>query len=213
MNKDSKKKTKGLYQLLGILLLCLTIVVFSYNVTLAWFRDQSITSNSPDITIVGTIDLDVSTNFKFDNLAFAPDTTYLQDANGESLATTIKTTDDHNIDGAFVRVKWTNNRSEISLHFGSNVTTSSSYSASDENKWYYNSADDYYYYIGIVDNTAINFNLGYCVDNTLNNEKADAPVEMSFVVEGIQKQYGAYKEEWTSAPEIFKSYASSKTGY
>jgi hypothetical protein len=213
MNKDGKKTTKGLYQILGILLLCLTIVALSYNVTLAWFRDQSITSNSPNVTIVGTIDLDVSTNFKFDNLAFAPDTTYTEDANGDSLATTIKTSDIHDIDGAFVRVKWTNNREEITLVFDNNVTTNTTYSASDENKWYYNSADEFYYYIGVIYGTEINFNIGYYVDNTLYNEKADAPVEMSFLVEGIQKQYGAYKEEWTTAPEIFKSYASSKTGY
>ena len=212
MDKDSKKKTKGLYQIIGILLLCLTIIALSYNVTLAWFRDQSITSNSPDVTIVGTIDLEVTTNFKLDNLAFAPDTIYTEDQDGESLATTIKTSDKHDIDGAFVRVKWTNNRSEITLHFGSNVTTSSSYSASDENKWYYNSADGFYYYIGVIGNAIVNFNLGYYVDNTLYNEKADAPVEMSLVVEGIQKQYGAYKAEWTTAPEIFKSYATSK-GY
>ena len=202
-----------MYQVIGIVLLCLTIIALTYNLTYAWFRDKSVTSNEPSLTIVGTIALDVKTNFKFNNLAFAPDTTYTQDSDGNAISTTIKTASNHDIDGAFVRVRWTTNRSEITLHFGNNVTQNTAYSAADENKWYYNSNDGFYYYIGVVSTTEVVFNLGYYVDNTLYNAKAGAPVEMAFYVEGIQKQYGAYRAEWTTAPEIFNTYAHAKTNY
>ena len=214
-SKNSKNKNR-LYQFFGIALLCFAIIMLTYNTTYSWFRDKSVTSNSPEVTIIGTIALDVTTNFKLDNLVFAPDTVYTTVASsGESLATRIKTSDKHDIDGAFVRVKFTSNRSELTLHFGSNVTTSSDYtnSATDENKWYYNSIDGFYYYIGTVSSTNITFNSGYAIDNTLYNAKESAPVELSFYVEGLQKQYGAYLEEWPTAPTIFKTYARQKTGY
>lgn len=214
MKSNNKKDIKGIYQMFGIVLLCFAIIILTYNITYAWFRDKSVTSNNPNITIVGTIALDVTTNFKFTNLTFAPDTTYTLDSSGNSLSTKIKTADNHDIDGAFVRVRWTTNRSEITLHFGNNVTSSSDYlGSSDENKWYYNEIDGFYYFIGVVNNQDVIFNDGYYVDNTLYNAKAGAPVEMSFYVEGLQKQYGAYLAEWTTAPTIFKTYARQKTGY
>lgn len=214
MESNNKKNRKGLYQAFGIVLLCLSLIALTYNITFAWFRDSSVTSNEPNVTIVGTIALDVTTNFKFTNLTFAPDTTYTVDSNGDSIATKIKTAEEHDIDGAFVRLKWTTNRSEITLHFGDNLTTSSDYTGtSDENNWYYNSSDGFYYYIGIVKDTDVTFNEGYYVDNTLHNAKAGAPVEMSFYVEGLQSQYGAYLAEWTTAPKIFNTYARQKMGY
>lgn len=213
MKENVNKRKKGLYQLLGIVLLCFVIIMLSYNFTYAWFRDSSETSSDPEITIIGKIALDVSTNFKITNLALAPDTTYTQDAGGNALATTIKTSDEHNIDGVFVRVKFISNRSEISLYFGDNVTTSLDYTDNDEDKWYYNSSDGFYYYIGIVESDEIIFNEGYFVDNTLNNAKAGCDVKLNFYVEGLQKQYGAYKAEWTTAPAIFNTYALEKTGF
>ena len=214
---DSKNKVtrKRVYQILGIVLLCVAIIIATYNVTYAWFRDKSVTSNKPEIAIIGSIGLDVTTNFKFQNLALAPDTTYTKDCNNDSLATKIKTSDKNDIDDVFVRVKFVTNRSEITLHFGNNITTSSDYtnSATDENKWYYNSIDGYYYYIGSIGTTNITFNEGYTVDNTLNNAKAGAPLQMTFYVEGLQKEFGAYLAEWQTAPTIFKTYARQKTGY
>ena len=213
MKANVNKTKKGLYQLLGIVLLCFVIIILSYNFTYAWFRDSSETSSDPEVTIIGKIDLDVKTNFKISNLALAPDTSYTQDSSGNSLATTIKTTDEHNIDGAFVRVKFVCNRSEISLIFNNNITTSADYTDGDEEKWYYNSSDGFYYYIGILDSDEITFNNGYFVDNTLYNAKAGADVEMNFYIEGLQKGYGAYKAEWSTAPTIFNSYAFNKTGF
>ena len=51
------------------------------------------------------------------------------------------------------------------------------------------------------------------MDNTLYNAKANANVEMNFYIEGLQKDYGAYKAEWSTAPTIFNSYAFNKTGF
>lgn len=207
------KKNYFIYQILGIVLLCVSLIALTYSFTTSWFRDSSTTSNGePNVSIIGTIGLDVTTNFNFYNLALAPDTTYTLDKDNKDIGTYVKTSEDHNIDGAFVRIKFETNRSEVTLYFNGNTTSSSTYSSSDKNKWVYNSSDGYYYYLGSVKETNIQFNAGYSVDNTLNNEKANATVVFSFKVEAIQRQYGAYKAVWTTAPEIFNSFALSETG-
>ncbi|MBE5757939.1 MAG: hypothetical protein E7345_03305 [Clostridiales bacterium] len=203
LNNKQKKKGRW-YHVAGILLLCFAIIYLTYTSTYSWFRDKSTTSNKPDIAIIGTIALDVTTNFNFENLALAPDTTYT----GTGFETKVKTAPDHDINGAFVRIKFTTNRSEISLHFNNQLTTSTDV-ATAENKWFYNETDNYYYYIGRIYDTDVQFNDGYSVDNTLHNKKAGAKVEMSFIVEGLQWQYDAYLAEWQTAPAVFKSYAQS----
>lgn len=211
MRQFNKRSNYKLYQIIGILLLCIGFIALSYNVSLAWFRDRTITSNGePNIQIVGTIGLDVTSKFSFYNLTLAPDTIYKTDANND-LGTYLKTSEDHDIDGAFVRIKFYTNRPEVTLYFENNLTTSSATStyseAIDKDEWIYNPSDDYYYYLGIVRETEIQFNAGYKVDNTLNNLVAGKSVMLGFIVEGLQRQYGAYRAEWSTAPELFNSFA------
>ena len=218
MKQFNKRRNYKLYQIIGILLLCISFVALSYNISLAWFRDRTITSNGePNIEIIGTIGLDVTTEFNFYNLALAPDTIYKSDANND-IGTYVKTSAEHNIDGAFVRIKFYTNRPEVTLYFENNLTTASATSnytgteGVDKNKWVYNPTDNYYYYLGNVMNTDILFNTGYKVDNTLNNLVAGKTVILGFIVEGLQRQYGAYKAEWTTAPQIFNTFAYNTTG-
>ena len=72
MYQKPKRKLNKLYQIIGILLLCFSVIALSYNITTAWFMDESITSKGePDIIVIGTIDIDVTTNFNFYNIALA----------------------------------------------------------------------------------------------------------------------------------------------
>ena len=111
-----------------------------------------------------------TTNFNFRNLVLSPDTTYLVDKDGEDIGTYIKTSEAHNIDGAYVRVRYTSSRPELTLHFDSRYfTTATAYSEAQENHWVYNPDDDFYYYIGHIDDDFTQFNAGYYVDNTIDN--------------------------------------------
>lgn len=218
MNKATKTtRSRLIYQILGICLLCILLVAMTYNVTLAWFSDESTTSTGdPNILVVGTVDLDVTTSFNFYNLALAPDTTYLSgNINGEevSYATKLKTAESNDISSIYVRVKFTVvNRPELTLYFSENrLTTDTEYSLDSANRWYYNEEDGYYYYIGSVGDEEIIFNDGYHVDNTLNNEIAGEPVDFGFEFEAIQRPYGAYIALWPTAPDVFNDFASSDT--
>lgn len=215
-NRSSSK----LYQIVGIILLCVSVFALSFSITSAWFLDKSVTSNGePNILIVGTVDLEVTTFFNFYNLVLAPDTLYLSDViNGEnkSYKTTVKTSAENDTRTIYVRAKFTTNRSELSLHFD-NLTTSATYTPRDGNglnddeKWYLHT-DGYYYYIGEVGTTEVTFNKGYYVNNQLHNGVAKEPVELEFVFESIQRPYGAYKEVWENAPTIFKQFALANSG-
>ena len=210
--KKMRKGTKfGIYQFIGIVLLCISLIMITYNTTVAWFRDESITSNGePNITIIGTLNLDITTNFNIYNLALAPDTTYTKDVDNNDIGTYIKLADDHTIDGAYIRVKYTCNRPEVTLHFATGMLTTTT--ASANNSWVYNEADDYYYYLGYIKPTNTQFNAGYTVDNTLENTKAFADVEIELYFETIQRQYGASAAVWTSSPQCFKTFVTTDEG-
>ena len=225
MQKNFKpKKDRKMYQIFGILLLCFALIsIFSYT-TVAWLMDQSITSNGePNITLVGTLDLDVTTNFKFKNLALAPDTTYTTDQSGEDIATYLKTSALHDIDGAYVRIKFSTTRKNVgessyidnsdllTLYFVDNLTTNTTYSETNKDKWFYNSSDNYYYYLGGIYSTNIMFNRGYKTSNTMQNIHADADVRIEFIVEAIQRQYGASAEVWDTSPQVFKDMVTTES--
>ena len=184
---------------------------------------------SPDIIVIGTIDIDVTTNFNFYNIALAPRTTYYTDNMGQDIGTYVKTGENNDIRTVYVRIKYTvtiddpstegieeENSNRLKLVFAPNketTTTSSTYDASrDGNKWFYNSSDNYYYYMGEVGETDIQFNKGYYVDNSLNNSIADFAVGITFEVEAIQRPYGAYKAVWSTAPDLFESFAQLNSG-
>lgn len=217
--KDNRSKVQRLYL---YIVLCISFVVLLINSTVAYFMDQSTTSNDGvKLIIIGTLDLDVTTNFNFKNLALAPDTLYLTDYEGEDIGTYIKTSDDHDIYGAYVRVRFTTKRHNVGepkdrvnldlldLYFTPDeVTTNTSYSEqNDKDKWFYNSADNYYYYIGAVEDEFVRFNTGYKTSNYMTNVEKDAPVEIEILVESIQRQYDAYADVWTTAPAIFNQWA------
>ena len=239
MKKHGGKKQTLLYQIFGMALLAIAVVVLVFNSTVAWFRDSSTTSNgSPNIKIIGTIALDVTTNFNLYNLTLAPDTVYLLDKSGADIGTYLNTNnkdvvgkdpaDKHNIDGCLVRIKFTSkfNRlkeadgftprefTNLSLYFTTAplevATSSTTFSeATHLNKWLYDG--EYYYYLGIVDKTTVTFNNGYKIDNKLTNDISNEPVDLEFTVEAIQRQYGAHEEMWEDSPALFKSFANSTT--
>ena len=102
MYKPQKKKNgKRLYQVIGMALLCVLVVYMSYTATTAWFLDESITSNGkPNIMIIGTVDLDVKSNFNFYNLVLAPDTyytTYTENGVPRSYGTYLTTSEDNDV--------------------------------------------------------------------------------------------------------------------
>lgn len=218
MQKSSHKVIK----ILGLFLLCVAVIVGSYQVTSAWFIDESVTSNGkPNINVIGTIDLDVITNFDFYNLALAPDTIYTTDQNSDDIGTYIGTSTKNNIKDIYIRTKFTTNRSELTLFFDGNLTSKTTFDPDDdtlEDKWVYNETDGYYYYLGAVGSTKIKFNTGYKVDNTLNNapttNNAGEEVDINMLFEAIQRPYGAYKYDtsWSTAPEIFKDFAAYDSG-
>lgn len=178
MKANKQKKTSTLYQIFGMAILCVVVIIFIISSTSAWFRDSSVTSNGePNIKLIGTLDVEVTTDFNFYNLALAPDTVYLYDKRGASdnykIGTYIRTTPENDIDGAYVRVKfepsiklsgtntWVdyvgngafdNDNDLIDLYFrdGMITTQNTTYSSSTHGgKWYYHT-DGYYYYIGAV---------------------------------------------------------------
>lgn len=212
---NSKRKV---YQSLSIIAVILIFVAIMSSFTLSWFMDESTTSNGePNITQIGELDMDVTTNFKFKNLVLAPDTIYTVDQNNTDIATYIKTSAIHNIDGAYVRIKFDTKRKNVGdsqyidnmdllkLYFDGNITTSTDYNndTSTHNKWFYNSADDYYYYLGGVYETNIMFNAGYKTTNRMTNAVASADVIIDFTIDCIQRQYGASEAVWTTAPQVF----------
>ena len=217
--KDNRSKVQRLYLYIVI---CISFVVLLINTTVAYFMDQSTTSNDGvKLIVIGTLDLDVTTNFNFQNLALAPDTLYLIDHQGEDIGTYIKTSDDHDVYGAYVRVRFTTKRQNVgdsedrdnldllNLYFTPDeVTTNTSYSeGSDKDKWFYNATDNYYYYIGAVEDQFVRFNTGYKTSNYMTNVERNAPVEIEILVESIQRQYDAYADVWTTAPTIFNEWA------
>ena len=227
----TRKRNFRLYQIAGIALLCISLIIATYSFSLAWFRDESVTSNSPNIAIIGTIGLDVTTNFNFKNLVLAPDTTYTVDRDNQDIGTYIKTSSAHNIDGAFVRVRYEYERDlepgedpsfipdELTLYFNDGkITESSTYSDSDEGKWAYVGSGEagdpgYYYYIGIVRNANIIFNAGYTVNNKLYNTIKGDPVQITLTFEAIQWQYGAYHDWDSVSPQVFKGYAAKVSNH
>lgn len=222
--KSGKNRWKW-YQLIGITVLCFVFVMLSYNITSAWFMDESTTSNGgANIDVIGTIDLEVTSNFDFYNLALAPDTVYTTDQKGVDIGTYLCTSTKNNIKEVYVRIKFTNTRedgaggshincTELALYFNNNLTTATSYTSTENNKWVYNSADGYYYYLGKVGTTKVQFNAGYITDNTITNSSAGSKVNIRMVVEAIQRPYGAYKSAWETAPTIFNSFALADSGY
>jgi hypothetical protein len=197
-----------LYQVAGIILLCILIAVLTFNITLSWFVDESITSNGkPDILVVGTVDLDVRTNFNFYNLVLAPDTIYKNNVEGGKTVdygTYVSTTSESDTGNIFVRAKFATDRPELTLHFDNN-----NWIKSDETETINGLTYDFYYYLGSVGLTKVVFNSGYKVDNTLDNSKANADVKISFIFEGIQSQYGAHTALWPNSPTAFKNYVNS----
>lgn len=215
-NLPKKHSFKRLYQVLGIILLCFTLVYASYSITTAWFMDDSVTSNGePNILVIGTVDLEVNTDFNFYNLVLAPDTyytSYIENGETRTHATFLKTSEKNDVRSIYVRAKYTTNRPELTLYFDGNITTNANYDASvDLNKWYLHT-DGYYYYIGSIGTEDIMFNAGYHTDNTINNDKAYDDVTLEFVFESIQRPYGAYKAVWEGAPTIFNEFAFADTG-
>ena len=211
-----KHSLKRLYQILGILLLCLTLVYSSYRVTTAWFMDDSVTSNGePNIMVIGTVDLEVKTDFNFYNLVLAPDTyytTYIENGETRYHGTYIKTSEKNDVKSIYVRAKFETNRDELTLYFDGNITTNTTYNADlDLNKWYYHT-DGYYYFIGSVGTEEIEFNAGYHTDNTFINAKSYEDVTLELVFESIQRPYGAYKAVWEGAPDIFNEFALADSG-
>ncbi len=206
-----EKKTNYLLHSAVALLLVLAIIWSVFTFTSSWLRDESITSNpDPSVSVIGTIDLDITTNFQLRNLVLSPDTTYLIDKNGEDIGTYIKTSEKHNIDGAYVRVKYTCDIPELTLYFVDNYTTTNSYATPSvvTNKWYYNEADGFYYYIGYIDDNRTRFNAGYYVDNTIDNTRAGVDCSVSLYFETIQRQYGASASDsdWLTSPQVFKDF-------
>ena len=222
-------KIRKLYQAIGIALLCVLVVYLSYNVTTAWFLDESITSNGkPNIMIIGTVDLDVQSNFNFYNLVLNPDTyytTYTENGVPRSYGTYLTTSEDNDVKSIYVRCKveiTVPAPADLSLYFinqetqTSNLTTGdgNSYLESrDHNKWFYNTTDGYYYYIGSIGKDKVEFNSGYHVNNSLINEIAYGDVSITMTFESIQRPYGAYHAFWDdTAPDVFKEFALGDTG-
>ena len=227
MQKTPKKKhISKWYQVIGILLLCVLTVYLSYSVTSAWFLDESITSNGkPNIMIIGTVDLDVQSNFKFHNLVLAPDTyytTYTENGVPRSYGTYLTTSEDNDVKTIYVRCKVeivVPAPAELTLYFvnqatgKSNLTTGdgTSYLESrDLNKWFYNATDGYYYYIGSIGTTPVEFNSGYHVNNALWNDIAYGDVSITLTFESIQRPYDAYKALWdeNKMPKVFTNFAA-----
>lgn len=216
-NFFEKHPKRKMYQNLCIIAIILVFVAIMSSYTLSWFMDESTTSNGePNITQIGELDMDVITNFKFTNLVLAPDTIYTTDQSDADIATYIKTSALHNIDGAYVRIKFETQRRKVgeidyvdnldlfNLYFDGNLTTSTNYNDSNTpNHWFYNATDNFYYYLGGVYGQNIMFNAGYKTTNRMVNDVASADVKIDFTIDCIQRQYGASSAIWTTAPQVF----------
>lgn len=228
MKNFNVRRHSKIYQIIGLIIVSILLILLSYNFTMSWFMDQSKTSNSPTIAVVGEIKMKITTNFDFYNLVLAPDTVYTTDQDDNDIGTYIRTNDStigggHDIKGVYVRIQSTITRNdstlgvitcpEFSLHFASGKVTSSSptssYSSSDGNMWVYNDSDDYWYYLGEIGTSNVQFNDGYETNNSIINAIAEDDVNIRFQIEAIQKPYGAYQAIWTTAPKIFTTFASS----
>lgn len=225
MKRERLGMRKSIYHIIGITLLCVTMAFLFINTTLSWFRDDSTTSNAPNIKVIGTIGLDVYTNFNIYNLTFAPDSIYTVDNQNNDISTTIKTSAKHNIDGCYVRIKFESiykdileedgitpkDLSLLSLYFVTQPlnTPNADYHSSNNNKWVYDDISDYYYYLGIVDENLVTFNDGYKINNRLDNSIKGEDIKLTFTVEAIQRQYGAHTALWEDSPNIFKTYANT----
>ena len=55
------------------------------------------------------------------------------------------------------------------------------------------------------------FNRGYKTSNTMQNIHADADVRIEFIVEAIQRQYGASAGVWDTAPQVFKDMVTTES--
>lgn len=224
--KEFGTKNHKRISLFAVLVLCFSFIVLLVNTTLAWFVDDSTTSNGgAEITLIGTLSLDISTNFNFKNLALAPDKVYMTDYLGDDIGTYVKTAYNHDIKGAYVRIRFSTTRKNVgasefidnsdllSLYFGdgedTNITTSNVYDDDADPVWYYNEADDYYYYIGAVGDTNVQFNRGYKTSNRMTNTVKDAEVKIFLTVESVQRQYDAYVHVWPLAPTIFVDWAEA----
>ena len=234
MYKPSKKHNfNKLYQVIGIALLCVLAIYTTYTITVAWFMDESVTSNKPNIMVIGTVDLNVESNFNFYNLVLAPDTYYIEE-DGVRYGTYLTTSADNDVKSIYVRCKVEIEMPDpvspytdpaiLSLYFVNQETNNSNLTTGDGNsylesrdyeKWFYNSSDDYYYYIGSVGSEEVEFNSGYHVNNALNNKIAIEDVSIRFTFESIQRPYGAYAAipEWQTAPKVFTDFAKDDTGY
>ena len=232
MYKPTKKHDmKRIYQIIGIALLCVVAIYTSYSITMAWFMDESVTSNGPNIMVVGTVDLKVETDFNFYNLVLAPDTYYIEE-DGKRYGTYLTTNTNNDTKSIYVRCKVEiempppvdpyTKAAELTLYFVNQETRKSNITTGDGNsyvesrdlgKWFYNSSDDYYYYIGSVGTEEVEFNSGYHVNNALNNKIAKEDVSINLTFESIQRPYGAYVELWTTAPKVFTDFAKSDTLY
>lgn len=214
-----KKKNKWqIIRIWAIFIMFVAVIATISSFSSAWFMDESSTSNDDtNVTYIGDLELDVTTNFKFKNLALAPDTIYTLDQSNEDIATYVRTSDTHDIDGAYVRIKYETTRKNVGstttvdnldllkLYFNGNLTTSTDYSDENtHNKWFYNESDDYYYYLGGVYSDYIQFNAGYQTTNRMINDYANADVTIYFTVDTIQRQYGAHLELWDTSPQVFK---------
>ncbi len=220
---ENKRK---IYVVASLVLIVVAVLSLFSSFTFSWLMDESVTSNGePNIAFIGDLELDVTTNFKFKNLAFAPDTVYTLDQDMQDIATYIKTNNSHDIDGAYVRIKfettrrnsgattYTDNLDLLNLYFDGNLTTSTSYATSSKQKWYYNINDNYYYYLWGVYDDNVMFNKGYKTSNTMTNEVANADVLITFTIDAIQRQYEASSMAWTTAPQIFKDMVADESRY
>ena len=211
-NRNSEKTLK-VFRLALIVFLALSLMILSYSVTTAYFTDESTTSSGePNIIVVGTISLDVDTQFNFENLALAPDTLYT----GSDVQTTIATGTTNNIDTVYVRVKFENNCERLDIVINNLAPDGSvDYDSTQHGDYRWVLGDDgYYYYLGEVGSTPVVFNDGYKTDNAFHNGIAGDSVELTIIAEAIQRPYGAYVSLWgEDAPQLFRSFAKLNSGY
>lgn len=226
MNNFKFENKRKIYIVASLVLITIALLSLISSFTFSWLMDESTSTNGePNVSFVGDLELDVTTNFKFKNLAFAPDTVYTTDQDLQNIATYIKTNDSHDIDGAYVRIRFETTRKNsgstttvdnldlLNLYFDGNLTNDTSYSTSSKKKWFYNIDDNYYYYLWGVYDVNVMFNKGYKTSNTMTNEVAGADVTITFTIDAIQRQYDASDTIWTTAPQIFMDMVADESRY
>ena len=66
MKLGQKSKLNYLYYLVLVIILLVAFVWGVVRVTASWLEDESTTSNpDPSVSIIGTLDLEITTNFNF----------------------------------------------------------------------------------------------------------------------------------------------------